>query len=98
MISLLVFADNTLVLCEPNEDQLAYLCCLLMWFEALFGLKINLENSEIILVSSLVNNVQLAQEFRCTVGAIPSSLGLPLGALSKCVSNWFIFKERCVGG
>ena len=55
-----------------------------MWFEAMSGLKINLNKSEIILVRSIDNVVELALELRCGIGSFPTSyLGLPLGASHK---------------
>ena len=42
-ISHLLFADDTLVFCHPSHDQLTYLSWLLMWFEAINGLKVNLD-------------------------------------------------------
>ena len=44
----LLFADDTLIFCEANSDQLRYLSWVFMWFEALFGLKVNMDKSEII--------------------------------------------------
>ncbi|RVX00233.1 hypothetical protein CK203_026687 [Vitis vinifera] len=42
-VSHMLFTDDTLVFCEPSHDQLTYLYWLLMWFEAILGLKVNLE-------------------------------------------------------
>ena len=49
----LLFADDTIVFCEASEEQLTFLCCLLMWFEAMSGLKINLEISEMISIGKM---------------------------------------------
>ena len=62
-LSHLLFGDDTLVFCEPSHDQLTYLCLLLTWFEAILGLKVNMEKSKLILVGSMENVEKLAQEF-----------------------------------
>ncbi|RVW30580.1 hypothetical protein CK203_086070 [Vitis vinifera] len=61
----MLFANDTLVFCEPSHDQLTYLCWLLMCFEAIYGLKFNLKKSDLILVGSMENVDELAQEFEC---------------------------------
>ena len=65
-----------------------------MWFEALSGLKINLEKSEIIPVGRVENIDFLTKAFRCRVGSLPSYLGLALGAPFKSVSVWDGVEER----
>ena len=47
-MSHMLFADDTLVFCEASQDQMTYLCWTLMWFEAILGLRINLDNNELI--------------------------------------------------
>ena len=55
-----------------------------MWFKAMSGLKINLNNSEIIPIGPVTNAVELAPELGCKIGSFPMSyLGLPLGAKYK---------------
>ena len=54
-ISHLLFADDTLVFCQASQNHLTYLNWLLMWFEALSGLRINLEKSELIPVRRVEN-------------------------------------------
>ena len=49
-VSHLLFADDTLIFCEVQEEQMTFLCWLLMWFEAISGLKVNLNKSELISV------------------------------------------------
>ncbi|RVW26739.1 LINE-1 retrotransposable element ORF2 protein [Vitis vinifera] len=80
----LLFADDTLVFCEPSIDQVSYLSWFLMWFEAMSRLKVNLDKSEIIAVGKAENVEELALEFGCKVSKLSSSyLGLPLGAHFK---------------
>ena len=59
-----------------------------MWFEALSGLKINLEKSELILVGEVPNMEELVGILGCRVGTILTvCLGFFLGAPSSLV--WF---------
>ena len=65
-----------------------YLCLLLMWFEAISDLRINLDKSELIPVGSMDNVEDLVAELGCKVGSLPSSyLGLSLGASFKFVAT-----------
>ena len=74
---------------------MAYLSWLLIWFEAISGLKINLAQSEIILVGSVVNMEVIAIEIGCKIGARPYSyLGLPLGAQHNLMLVWDVIEER----
>ena len=94
-ISHLLFVDDTLVFCQASQDQLTYLSWLLMWFEAVSGLRINLEKSELIPVGRVENIDDLAIDFGCRVGSLPSTyLGLPLGAPFKSVIVWDGVEER----
>ena len=75
--------------CQATQDQMIYLSWLLMWFEVVSGLRINLEKSELIPVGSVEDIDDLAMEFSCRVGNLPSTyLGLPLGAPFKSVIVW----------
>ena len=49
-INHLLFVDDTLIFCKASKDEMTHLCWLLMWFEAISGLKINMEKSELFLV------------------------------------------------
>ena len=66
-----------------------------MWFEAISGLRINLDKIEILPVGRVENLGELALELGCKVGALPSSyLRLPLAALHKYVVVWDEVEER----
>ena len=91
----MLFADDTLVFCQASQDNLTYLSWLLMWFEAVSGLRINLEKSELIPVGRVENIDDLALDFGCRVGSFPSTyLVLPLGVAFKSVSVWDGVEER----
>ena len=74
---------------------MVHLSWLLMWFEVILGLRINLDKSEILSVGRVENLEALAFEFGCKVGRLPTTyLGLPLGAQHKSVAAWDGVEER----
>ena len=91
----LLFVDDAMVFFEDSAEQMVFLSWILMWLEAISGLKINLNKSEILPVGRVENVEELALELGCKVGALPSSyLGLPLGAAHKLVAVWDGVEER----
>ena len=46
-ISHLLCADDTLLFFEANKEQMMFMSWTLMWFEALLGLRINLNKSDV---------------------------------------------------
>ena len=94
-MSHLLFADDTLVFCEDSQEQMTFLSWLLMWFEVISGLSINLNKSELLPVGRVENVEVLASELGCKVGSLPSTyLGLLLGAPHKSVAVWDGVEER----
>ena len=94
-VSNLSYANDTILFCESKQEQMGYLSWLLMWFEAISGLKINLAKSKIILVGGVVNMEVLANELGCNIGAFPSSyLGLPLGAQHNSMADWGCYRGK----
>ena len=60
-VSQLLFADDTLIFCGTDRNQLLHLKGFLMCFEAVSDLHINLGKSEIVLVKSVHGVDELAQ-------------------------------------
>ncbi|RVW41530.1 hypothetical protein CK203_068262 [Vitis vinifera] len=73
---------HCLLIYSSWKEVLEYLSWILMWFEAMSGLKINLEKSEPI--GEVLNLEDLVGALGCKEGFLPSTyLGLPLGAPFK---------------
>ena len=88
-VSHLLFADDTLILCDAIKENLEYLHWIFMWLEAISRLKINLGKSELILVGDVSNLEELVGILGCKVGALPTTyLGLPLRIPHKSYRVW----------
>ena len=77
----LLFADDTLLFCKANNVQLRYLSWVFLWFEAISGLKVNRDKSEVIPVGRVESLKNIVLVLGCRIRKLPSYLGLPLGAL-----------------
>jgi len=89
LVSHLLFAGDTLIFCKPEVSQMGYLRFILVLFEMMSGLKINLSKSVRIPVGEVPELNNLAQFLGCGVDSLPSSyLGLPLGASFKSKVVW----------
>ena len=87
-VSHLLFGDS-------NKEHLEVLSWAFMWFKAIFGLKINMDKSELIPVEKVSNIEDLARVLGCKVCSLPSTyLGLSLGAPFKSVHAWDVVEER----
>ena len=91
----LLYANDTLLFCKAGPNQLAHLGWILMWFEALSRLSINLGKREIFNVRGNENVEALATELVCKVNFLPSTyLGLSLRTLYKSVGVWDPIEEK----
>ena len=94
-VSHLHFADDTLIFCEANLDQILFLRTILIWFEVVFGLNINLGKSKLVLVGVVHNFDLLLNVLGCKQGTLPMKyLGLPLGAKFKDKTIWNPILEK----
>ena len=73
VISHLLFTDDTLVFCKHSEEQMVFLSWILLCFEVLFSLRVNMEKTALLLVGEVENIDQLACELRCRIGTLPST-------------------------
>jgi hypothetical protein len=79
----------TLIFCEPKVEQLRNLICLLLCFEAVSGLKINLSKCDIVPISEVGDVEGLSRILGYGVGWVPFTyLGFPLGAQYMDPSIW----------
>ena len=83
-VSHLLFADDTLIFCNADLEQILILHMILIWFEAISSLKINLGKSKLVPVGVVHNIDLLLNVLGCKQGTLPMKyLGLPLGAKFK---------------
>ena len=94
-VSYLLFADDTILFCDAEVEQVLHVRLLLLCFQAVTGLKVNVAKSELVPIGE-VNNVHvLAEILGCRVGALPMTyLGMPLGASHKSPSIWNPILEK----
>ena len=94
-ISHLLFADDTLVFCGANFDQVRSIKALLVSFEAVSNLKVNLAKSSLISVGDVDNLDDLANILGCGMASLPLKyLGLPLGVSFKAKPVWDDIVEK----
>jgi hypothetical protein len=86
----LQYADNTLILIEPLDEGIAHLKLLLLCFENMFGLKINFDKSEVLVMGMIVpEQRRIANMLNCKLGRFPMKyLGLLVSDKFLRVSDW----------
>ena len=77
----LLFADDTILFCDADVEQILHIQLLLLSFQAVTGLKVNVHKSEMVPIGEVDDVHALAEILGCRVGTLPMSyLGMPLGA------------------
>ncbi|WKA06598.1 hypothetical protein VitviT2T_024493 [Vitis vinifera] len=94
-VSHLLFTDDTILFCEDNRNQLVFWKWVVICFEVVSCLKINLKKSEIIPVGGVEDVDKAVAVFGCKVGNFPTTyLGLPLEAPHNSCRVWDVVQER----
>ncbi|WMV39938.1 hypothetical protein MTR67_033323 [Solanum verrucosum] len=92
----LQYADDTLIFCDAEEEQLKYLRVILVLFEGISGLHINWRKSMMYPINQVNNMSCLASILGREIGVLPTIyLGMPLGAKSKSIDIWNSVIEKC---
>ena len=67
-VSHLLFADGTILICDANMDQLLHVRLLLLCFQVVTGLKVNVSKSEMVPIGEVDTVNALAEILGCRVG------------------------------
>ena len=93
-ISHLLFADDTILFCDADEEQILHVRMLLC-FQAMTGLKVNALKSEMVPIGEVPNVQVLAKLLGCRIGSLPITyLGMPLRASHKSPTVWNPILEK----
>ena len=80
----LLFADDTILFCDADVEQILHIRLLLLSFQAITGLKVNVHKSEMVPIREVADMHALAEILGCRVGTLPMSyLGMLLGEIGR---------------
>ena len=91
----LLFADDTILFYDTDEEQILHIQMLLLCFQAMTSLKVNALKSEMVPIGEVHNVFVLTEILGCRVGSLPMTyLGMPLGASHKSPTVWNPILEK----
>ena len=89
-----MFVEDTILFCDVVVEQILHVQLLLLCFQVVTGLKVNVQKSEMVPIGEVNDIHALAEILGCRIGTLPMSyLGMPLGAswnpiLEKLSESW----------
>ena len=91
----LLFADDTILFCDADVEQILHIRLLLLSFQAITGMKVNVHKSEMVPIGEVDDVHALAEILGCRVEELLMSyLGMPLGASHNSPSIWNSILEK----
>ena len=88
-VSHLLFANDSILFYDADVKQILHVRLLLLCFQAVTSLKVNVQKSEMVPIGKVNDVHALAEILGCRVGTLPMSyLGMPLGTSHKSPSIW----------
>ncbi|KAK1645894.1 hypothetical protein QYE76_063699 [Lolium multiflorum] len=97
-VSHLQYADDTLILIQGSDEDIANLKFLLMCFEDMSGLKINYHKSEVFVMGQrFEERMDIANKLNCKLGTFPFIyLGLPISDRKLTLEQWLFLDEDTI--
>ena len=90
-----MFADDTILFCNANEEQILHVWRLLLCFQSMTSLKVNALKSEMVPIWEVPNVHILAKILGCRIGSLPMTyLGMALGVSHKSPTIWNPILEK----
>ena len=91
----LLFADDTILFCDADVEQILHIWLLLLSFQVVTGLKVNVHKNEMVPLGEVDDVHALIEILGCRVGELPMSyLGMLLGASYNSPSIWNPILEK----
>ena len=88
-VSHLLYANDTIMFCDADPEQLLYIRMVLTCFEAVTSLRVNMNKSEMVPIGKVDGIAELVALLSCHIGSLPLQyLGMPLEASYKAMGIW----------
>ncbi|XP_026378527.1 uncharacterized protein LOC113272964 [Papaver somniferum] len=94
-VSHLQFVGDTLIFIDAKEEEVENMLMILQGYEAIIGLKVNLEKSTFISIGADHKIQDIAKILNCKMETLPIKyLGMPLGATRNQSRIWEVILDK----